>query len=153
MKLILIAFTFLSFQVQAQVEPEGSYSEEELAEVKDYLTLLQSIPYPCEGTQGEKNCEKNLIYDKATDQIHVLVSDNRKKEKGDLDINEILRDPSSYGGDLNSINLREEFANEEHPFDSVQAQFVWDEEDKKNLSKQKIKIQVHFNDQTLQKEF
>jgi hypothetical protein len=149
----MIIFTLLSFQAQAQVEPDVSYSEEELAEVKDYLMLLQSIPYPCEGPQGEKNCEKNLIYDKATDQIHVIVSDNRKKENGDLDINEILRDPSSYGGDLNSINLREEFANEEHPFDSVQAQFVRDENDRQNLSKQKIKIEVRFADQSLQKEF
>ncbi len=151
MKMVVILLTFLS--IQAQVEPEGSYTQEELAEVTDYLTLLQSIPFPCDELEGEKKCEKNLIYDKATDQIHVIVSDNRKKENGDLDINEVLRDPSSYGGNLNSINLREEFNNEEHPFKSVQAQFVRDENDKKNLNKQKIKIQVRFGDQALQKEF
>lgn len=127
----------------AQVEVEKTYTPAELNEVSDYLTLLGSMAYKCESSDDKKQCEKNLLFDKATDEIHIFLSDGRDKKSGMMDINEVLRNPSSYGGEKTTLNLADIFDNHVHPFKSVQARFV---------EENKILINVTYDSKDYEKE-
>ena len=136
MKLFFIVLFYAS-SVFAQAGPsEAEYSITESPDPNPSFTnLLASHKHPCSSGVEDKNCERNLIYEKDTESISQLISDGRDLVSGEMDINEVLRSPASYGGEVKTIELSPLFSGQQK-FDSVIARYTKD---------QKIYIEVQFN--------
>ena len=130
---ILVVFQILAF---ADVEIAKTYTVEELAEKTDIIMLLANRPVQCSSESEQSSCEQVVVYEKSVEKIHVMKVDNRQKVEGNLDVNEILREPSSYSGTITSYALSTEFSGAAS-FDSVLARFFKDMDDGGTL---KLKI-------------
>ena len=118
---------FLSYLLVFQVFAQGPSEAEFVASPEpqpspSFLTLLDSQAYPCEKEESKTECERNLIYEKDTESIIQLVSDGRSLKSGGLDVNQVLRSPASYGGDIKTIKLSSIFSGQAQ-FDSVIARY------------------------------
>ena len=133
MKLIL--YIFLIFNLFADEEPTVEIPVEESTQTPDVMTLLVSAKAPCDQENDENSCERNVVYESITEEIHIFVADNRHKTTGDMDINKILRDPANFNGQIQSVSLRKVFKISEQKFQSVNA-FL------KNKKQLRIKVSV-----------
>lgn len=110
MTLLILIFSNMVF---AQGEPESNVVIPPDPAEKEYHTLLASQQYACDKFDEKKMCERNLIYSKKDEKILQLLSDGRNLESGDFDINEIMKDFSQYGGDIQEISLKTHFEDQE----------------------------------------
>ena len=117
--IFLISFGMAQYEAPSNLaSPPG--------QVLDYLTVLESVPHPCDGSDKQKSCERHIIFDKATDSIHILLSDGRNFVSGNMDINAVLKSPETYGGSINSVELKTEFNLAGKKIESVSANFQKD---------------------------
>ena len=92
-----------------------------IQKIKSELGIYQ-YPKRIEKEESKTECERNLIYEKDTESIIQLVSDGRSLKSGGLDVNQVLRSPASYGGDIKTIKLSSIFSGQAQ-FDSVIARY------------------------------
>jgi|GEM_PF-6099779 len=98
--LVIMIMAYGDYEIPDGTEPAPTT-------VEDAMVLMSSFADTCDGDNKEKNCVRNLIYDKLSNELLVLVSDNRAKILGDMDINQVLRDPGSYSGEVKAYSLEE----------------------------------------------
>ena len=134
--LVLLFFTSSAF---GQDPNEAGYVITEAPDPNpSYISLLASHKHPCHSSLQEKSFERNLIYEKDTESIFQLISDGRDLNSGEFDVNEVLRSPASYSGEIKTIELSSLFSGQK-TFDSVIAHYT-----KEN----KIHIEVRFNNKS-----
>lgn len=109
MKILIVFILFLPLSSLGETEPVRTYSEGELSTKTGALVLLSSSPYACDQNDQQKLCEKNAVYEKDLGKIHLMLVDGRNGESGELNINELMRAPASYGGAIKTFDLKEIF--------------------------------------------
>ena len=119
----MLSLLLVIFMIHGQEEVVDP-NVEVIPQIDDAIVLLSSHAYPCGLDDPGKHCARNLVYDKGTVELHVFLSDNRRKDFGDVDINQVLRNPASYQGKLTSFSLDSEFAIEGKKITTLNASFT-----------------------------
>ena len=119
---MLSILKFCLFFLIASDEVPRTYTAEELNEKTGYFVLLATAPAACSVTESALNCEKTLIYEQGAEQVHYLVVDSRDNKEGSFNVNEVLKSPETYEGEIKTYTLSEQFV-VTAPYDTVNAQF------------------------------
>ena len=98
------------------------YSPEELNQQTNTLTLISETPTQCYAETKVSDCARILVYEKDSEIVHHMLVDKRSAESEKFDVNDVIREPSSYSGPSEVIQLKEVF-NTSFEILSVKASF------------------------------